>query len=117
MDPFNDREKAFEAKFHVDEELAFKATARRDKLLGLWVAGHLGLTGPAADAYAQSVVGSDLTKPHHEAMVDKLLADLGKANAKVGAAELHAEMERLVDVARQQIMQEVAAGKQTVSPD
>ena len=116
MDPFEDREKAFEAKYHMDEEVAFKTNARRDKLLGLWVAGHLGLSGAAAETYAKSVVGSDLADARHKAMIEKLVADLHNAKAKVGASELCAEMERLNEVARQQILQELAAGKQSVSP-
>jgi hypothetical protein len=112
----DDREKGFEAKFHADEELAFKATARRDKLLGLWVAGHIGLSGDAALDYAKSVVSADLEDSRRQVMVAKLLGDLARHNAKVGAAELHAEIDRLSHVARQQITEEIHQGRQSVSP-
>ena len=59
MTTFDDRKNAFEKKFAHDEELRFKATARRNKLLGLWAAGQLGQTGADADAYAKSVVMAD----------------------------------------------------------
>ncbi len=59
MTTFDKREEAFERKFVVDEELQFKADARRNRLLGLWVAGRLGLSGDAATAYARHVVSAD----------------------------------------------------------
>ncbi len=59
MTTFDKREEGFEKKFALDEELKFKADARRNKLLGLWVAEKLGLTGEAADAYAKEVVAAD----------------------------------------------------------
>jgi len=116
MNPLDDREKAFEAKFHVDAELEFKANARRDKLLGLWVAEQIGLKDAEADAYARAVVAIDLDDSRHEAMVKKLLTDLSENGAKAGAAELHAQMDRLSHIARQQIATEAGDGKQTVSP-
>jgi hypothetical protein len=57
---FDKREEGFEKQFAHDEELKFKATARRDRLLGLWAAQHLGLAGAAADDYAKSVVIADI---------------------------------------------------------
>ena len=60
MTTFDKREEGFEKQFAHDEELKFKATARRDKLLGLWAAEKLGLTGPAAEAYAKEVVVADI---------------------------------------------------------
>jgi hypothetical protein len=111
----DDREKGFEAKFHVDEELAFKATVRRDKLLGLWVAGRIGLAGAAAEDYAKAVVAADLAA-RHQAMLDKLLKDLDQHGAGVAAAELVAQMERLSHIARQQIDAEFSEGRQTVTP-
>ena len=59
MTTFDDREHAFESKFAHDEEMRFRAQARRDKLLGLWAAGLLGKTGADADAYAKDVVKSN----------------------------------------------------------
>jgi hypothetical protein len=60
MTTFDKREEGFERQFAHDEELKFKATARRDRLLGLWAAGKLGLSGTAADDYAKSVVVADI---------------------------------------------------------
>ncbi len=57
---FDKREEGFEQQFAHDEELKFKATARRDRLLGLWAADKLGLTGPAADAYAKELVVAEI---------------------------------------------------------
>src|SRR3954452_20201979 len=59
MSLFNDREDAFEKQFAHDEELRFKATARRNKLLGLWIAERLGKAGSEAEAYARSLVQAD----------------------------------------------------------
>ncbi len=64
MTTFDKREEAFEQQFAHDEELKFKATARRNKLLGLWAAEKLGLAGAAADSYALSVVMADLDGSH-----------------------------------------------------
>jgi hypothetical protein len=66
MTTFDKREESFEAKFAHDEELKFKATARRNKLLGLWAAEKLGLSGAEADSYALAVVMSDLEGPDHD---------------------------------------------------
>ena len=63
MTTFDKREEGVEKKFAHDEELKFKAMARRNKLLGLWAAAKLGITGPAADAYAQEVVADDFEDP------------------------------------------------------
>ena len=117
MNVFDDREKAFEAKYHVDEELAFKVNARRDKLLGLWVADKLGLTGPDAEAYARAVLEADFADPGHAAMLKKLSGDLEAKNVAISPEKLHREMDRLLAVAREQVTGEVAAGKQEISPE
>ena len=69
MTTFNDREKGFENKFAHDEEMQFKASARRNKLLGLWAASLLGKTGAEADAYAMEVVRADFVEVGHEDVV------------------------------------------------
>ena len=66
MTTFDKREEAFEQQFAHDEELKFKATARRNKLLGLWAAEKLGLNGAEADSYALSVVMADLEASEHD---------------------------------------------------
>ena len=103
MSAFEDRERAFEAKFQFDEELAFKVNARRDKLLGLWAADQMGLSGQQADTYARSVVYSDLADSHHESMLAKLRADLEQAGKHFTIDELRREMDKLLAAARDQL--------------
>ena len=72
MTSFEDREKGFERKFAHDEELRFRATARRNKLLGLWAAGEMGIAGDAAQAYAREVIKADLEQPGEEDVFRKI---------------------------------------------
>ena len=76
MSSMKDREEGFERKFAHDEEVKFKATARRNKLLGLWVAEKLGKTGADADAYAKEVVKSDVEEAGEEDVFRKVAGDL-----------------------------------------
>ena len=103
MSGMNDREKAFENKFAHDEELKFKAIARRNKLLGLWAAGVIGKAD--ADAYAKEVVASDFEEAGDEDVVRKVSADLAAANAGVSDADLRAKMQELLAVAIDQVQQ------------
>jgi hypothetical protein len=75
MTTFEDREKGFERKFAHDEELKFRATARRNRLIGLWAAEKMGLTGEEAQAYAREVIKADLAEPGDEDVFRKLRAD------------------------------------------
>jgi hypothetical protein len=75
MTTFEDREKGFERKFAHDEELKFRATARRNRLIGLWVAEKMGLTGDEAQAYAREVIKADLAEPGDEDVFRKVRAD------------------------------------------
>ena len=104
MTTFDEREQAFEAKFAHDEEMAFKAVARRNKLTGLWAAELLGRTGDAATDYAKSVVLADFEEAGHEDVVRKILADLGDLT---DAETIRAKMDELMLVAKDQIMKEV----------
>jgi len=106
MSAFEDREKAFEAKFQLDEETAFKVNARRDKLLGLWVAEQIGLTGQQAQVYARSVVYSDLADSRHDGMIAKLKADLERVSIYKTDAELRAQMDALLAAARAEVIAE-----------
>ncbi len=76
MPSFDDREKGFEAKYRHDQELNFKITVRRNKLLGLWAAELLGKAGADADAYAKEVIASDFEKPGEDDIVGKVADDL-----------------------------------------
>lgn len=104
MTTFDDRENAFENKFAHDEELKFKAEARRNKLLGLWVAGLLDKSGDAAAAYAKEVVASDFAEAGDEDVFRKVAADLGD---KADAAAIRAKMTELMAEAKRQIMTEI----------
>ena len=75
MTTFEDREKGFERKFAHDEELKFRATARRNRLIGLWAADKMGLTGDEAQAYAREVIKADLAEPGDEDVFRKVRAD------------------------------------------
>jgi hypothetical protein len=75
MTTFEDREKGFERKFAHDEELKFRATARRNRLIGLWAAEKMGLTGDEAQAYAREVIKADLAEPGDEDVFRKVRAD------------------------------------------
>jgi len=106
MTTFDKREQAFENKFAHDEELNFKINARRNKLLGLWVADKLGKAGADADAYAQAVVMSDFEKPGFEDVLHKVMKDITAAGAPITREQLCAEAERLLAEARTQVMAE-----------
>lgn len=100
----NDREKAMENKFANDKEFQFKVMARRNKLLGLHYADALGKEGDAAQAYAKEVIASDFEEVGDDDVLRKVLGDLQKANLRINAEEVRAEMERLLMVAKDQLM-------------
>ena len=103
MSTFDDRENAFENKYAHDEEMKFKAEARRNKLLGLWAAEILGKTGEDADAYAKEVVLSDFEEAGHEDVVRKVAGDLGDM---ADADTIRSKMDELLRVAQEQLMKE-----------
>ena len=87
-------------------DLEFKASARRNKLLGYWLADKMGLDDEAAEAYAMEVVRADLEEPGHEDVVRKVMADVREKGLDVGEDRLRQEMEHLLHVARSQIEDE-----------
>ena len=98
---FDKREEGFEKKFAHDEELRFKAMARRNKLLGLWAAGLLGKTGDEADAYAKEVVMADFEEPGEEDVFRRVMKDLtGKG---VTEQQIRAKMNEFLAQAVEQI--------------
>jgi hypothetical protein len=103
MSEFNDRERAAEKKFELDQELEFKANARRNKLLGLWAAEQMGLAGPDAEAYAKSVVAADFTESGEEDVFRKIRADLDAKAPGVSDHLIRAHMAELLLKARAQI--------------
>jgi hypothetical protein len=106
MTTFNEREKAFEKKFEHDQDLQFKATARKNKMLGLWAAGLMGKTGADAEAYAKEVVVADLDKPGDSDVIEKLVKDLAAAGKPMEDHTIRKQAERLLIEAKAQIMKE-----------
>ena len=86
MTDFKDRETAFEAKFARDEEMQFRVTARRNRLLGQWAAEKMGLTSEETDAYAKEVVAADFEEAGDEDVIRKLLGDLTSAGVEMDDA-------------------------------
>jgi hypothetical protein len=105
MTTFDEREKNFEARFKYDQELQFKVTARRNRLLGLWAAGRMGLSGDAANAYAKEVVEAEFAGGDRH-VIDKIIADLGAKGHPVTEAQVKFELDHLAEQAKQQLMQE-----------
>jgi hypothetical protein len=103
MTTFDKREEAFENKFAHDEELRFKATARRNKLLGLWAAEKLGLAGDEANVYAKSVVMSDFEEAGDNDVVRKVLGDFGAAHVSVSEQQIRMTMHELLGRAVREI--------------
>jgi hypothetical protein len=105
-DAFKDREKAAEAKWAHDEETRFKVNARRNKLLGLWAAGEMGITGPAADDYAKEVVKADFEEEGTEDVVRKVLKDFQAKGMTLSDHAIRKRLEELQTVAVEQVVKE-----------
>ena len=103
MTTFDKRKEGFERKFAHDEELRFKATARRNKLLGLWAAEKLGLQGAEAEAYAKAVVAADFAEPGDEDVFRKIRADFDAKQVAQSEHQIRQAMEELMSVAVGQI--------------
>jgi hypothetical protein len=99
MSSFDKRQEGFEKKYALDEEQKFKAEARRNKLLGLWAAEKLGISGDAANAYAKEVVASDFEESGDADVVRKVLADLTAKGVAVSEPELRVKMDELMATA------------------
>ena len=103
MTTFDQRKDAYENKFAHDEELRFKATARRNKLLGLWAAEKLGKSGADAEAYAKSVVVADFEEAGDEDVVRKVKNDFALANINASDADIRTVMTDLLIKAAEDI--------------
>ena len=106
MTTFDKREEGFERKFALDEELRFRAEARRNKLLGLWAADKLGLSGADADAYAKSVVQADVQEAGDEDVFRKIRADFDAKKIAQTDHQIRRTMEELRALALQQLRDE-----------
>jgi hypothetical protein len=107
MSTFDKREEGFERKFAHDEEVRFKARARRNKLLGLWAAQKLGLTGDAADAYAKEIVIADFEGPGEDDMFVRIRRDF---DAK-GVAQSDHQIRRTMEELMAKAVEDVKAGR------
>ncbi|RSV34498.1 DUF1476 domain-containing protein [Sphingomonas sp. ABOLE] len=105
MSTFDDRERAFEAKYVRDEDMAFRITARRNKLLGQWAAAKMGLTPEETDAYAKAVVQADFEEAGDEDVIRKLLGDMLAANVEIDDATIRRTIEEKTIEARRQLME------------
>jgi len=103
MSTFDKREKGFESKFAHDQELEFKATARRNKLLGLWAAELMGLDGQAADAYAKEVIKSDFEEAGDEDVFRKVRKDFDDKNVDQSDHQIRRTMDELMAEAIKQV--------------
>lgn len=100
MSQFDDRERAEEKKFQLDQELEFKAQARRAKIVGRWVAGLIGLSDEAAEDYAKSVVVADLEEAGTEDLFRKVRKDLDMHAVQLSDHQIRAKMEEALEEAR-----------------
>ncbi len=96
MTTFDKREEGFEKKFALDEEQKFKAGARRNKLLGLWVASQLGMSGDAANAYAKEVIAAEFEEAGDADVVRKVLGDLTAKGVAITEPQLRVKMDELM---------------------
>jgi hypothetical protein len=107
MSTFDKREEGFERKFAHDEEVRFKARARRNKLLGLWAAQKLGLTGDAAEAYAKEIVIVDFEEPGDDDMFRRIRKDF---DAK-GVDQSDHQIRRTIEELMAKAVEDVKAGR------
>ncbi len=105
MTTFDDRERAFEAKFALDGEMAFRIVARRNKLLGHWAAERMRLTPAETDSYATAVVQAEFEEHGDEDVIRKLVSDLTAANVTFDEAEVRAAMADAGVEARRQLLE------------
>ena len=107
MTTFDDRERAFETKFAHDEEMKFRITARRNRLLGHWAARQMGLSEVEADSYAKDVVRSDFEEAGDHDVVRKVLGDLTAAGIDSDEASVQEALRNKEIEARRQIIESI----------
>jgi hypothetical protein len=103
MTTFDDREQGFEKRFALDQDQEFKAMARRNRILGEWAGGLMGLEGKHLAEYAQAVVKSDFEQPGEEDVFRKVFEDLKGAGVSVTEGEVRMKMAELLAVARESV--------------
>ena len=107
MSGMDDRLAAFEAKFAHDEQVTFKVTARRNKLMALWAAGQMGKPEGELDAYVKDVISSDFEEAGDEDVIRKVAADMEAAGSAVSADDLRVKLGELMVEAKSQVMGEL----------
>ena len=105
MTTFDDRERAFETKYARDEEMQFRVTARRNRLLGQWAAEQMGLTPEETDAYAKAVVQADFEEAGDEDVIRKLVSDLTASGVEIDEGVVRQAIDDKSVEARRQLMQ------------
>ncbi|MEM7072840.1 MAG: DUF1476 domain-containing protein [Pseudomonadota bacterium] len=106
MASLDDRKKGFESKYKNDAELAFKITARRNHLLGAWLAGEMGLSGDKAESLAKAMVRSDLDEPGDEDVIRFAMAQIAESKLEISAYLLRRKLEQFQEEAKSQIIGE-----------
>jgi hypothetical protein len=107
MSAFDDRERALEDKFKHDQEIEFRVRARRNKLLGLWAARLMNLPASEYDAYAKSLVMTEIDQHGSEAVIRKLLADFADRGVEISEHRIRRHLTELQELARKEVMAEV----------
>jgi hypothetical protein len=105
MTQFNDRERAFEAKYARDEEMQFRITARRNRLLGEWAARQMGLSEAETESYAKDVVRADFEEAGEQDVIRKVLGDLTAANVECDEGKIREALRNKEIEARRQIIE------------
>jgi hypothetical protein len=105
MTLFNEREKAFEDEFAHDQEMAFRVSARRNKLLGHWAASKMGLTAEETDSYGKSIVQADFEEGGDEDVIRKILGDLTAAGVEATDEDVRQAMAEVTIEARRQLLE------------
>lgn len=103
MTTFNDRERGFENKFALDQDQEFKAGARRNRMLGEWAAGLMGLEGDRVAEYAKAVIKSDFELPGDDDVLRKVFEDLKGSGVNVSEGDVRMKMDELLAQAREAI--------------
>jgi hypothetical protein len=107
MTDFKDRERAEEAKFAMDSDLAFRISARRDRLLGYWAAEKMGLTPEETEAYAKAVIQANFEEAGDEDVIRKVLGDLVASDCDIDEAGVRAALADKSVEAKRQLMSEI----------
>ncbi|GFZ89882.1 DUF1476 domain-containing protein [Elstera cyanobacteriorum] len=104
MTKFEDRERAFEAHFALEQDQLFRAMVRRDKLFGLWAAERMGLPAAEADMYAKGLIDYDIEHPGDEDILERVADDLAARGVHADLPQLRVELDRLHAVAKSEIL-------------